>query len=248
MSDKIIKLNKYVKEIVTDYEALSERCNEFDITKKSGDAQQITLALKNTLRAHPDMVGLSANQIGYDKRIMCLNFNGDIRTFINPIVTKVDGFELSRETCHSIPDKTYIRTRYNKVDITYQTPLGKVESIELLGLAARIMQHHIDHLDGLLLSDIGLEIDADFDTATDDERKEVIDMYLDSLDLKRKEIDAAIKDDKDAQQISDAIRFMESVRNGETVIESVPLTDKEIEALKAEQSAENSDVKEDVNE
>ena len=248
MSDKIIKLNKYVKEIVTDYEALSERCNEFDITKKSGDAQQITLALKNTLRAHPDMVGLSANQIGYDKRIICLNFNGDIRTFINPIVTKVDGFELSRETCHSIPDKTYIRTRYNKVDITYQTPLGKVESIELLGLAARIMQHHIDHLDGLLLSDIGLEIDADFDTATDDERKEVIDMYLDSLDLKRKEIDAAIKDDKDAQQISDAIRFMESVRNGETVIESVPLTDKEIEALKAEQSAENSDVKEDVNE
>ena len=248
MSDKIIKLNKYVKEIVTDYEALSERCNEFDITKKSGDAQQITLALKNTLRAHPDMVGLSANQIGYDKRIICLNFNGDIRTFINPIVTKVDGFELSRETCHSIPDKTYIRTRYNKVDITYQTPLGKVESIELLGLAARIMQHHIDHLDGLLLSDIGLEIDADFDTATDDERKEVIDMYLDSLDLKRKEIDAAIKDDKDAQQISDALRFMESVRNGETVIESVPLTDKEIEALKAEQSAENSDVKEDVNE
>ena len=81
MSDKIIKLNKYVKEIVTDYEALSERCNEFDITKKSGDAQQITLALKNTLRAHPDMVGLSANQIGYDKRIICLNFNGDIRTY-----------------------------------------------------------------------------------------------------------------------------------------------------------------------
>ena len=245
MSDKIIKLNQYVKDIVTDYEALSERCNEFDITKKNGEAQKITLALKNTLRAHTDMVGLSANQIGYDKRIICLNFNGDIRTFINPIITKVDGFELSRETCHSIPDKTYIRTRYNKVDITYQTPLGKVESIELLGLAARIMQHHIDHLDGLLLSDIGLEIDADFDAATDDERKEVIDMYLDSLDLKRREIDAAIKDDKDAQQISDAIRFMESVRKGETVVESVPMTEEEIEALKAEQSDENSETKDD---
>ena len=245
MSDKIIKLDKYVKEIVTDYEALSERCDEFDITKKGGEAQAITLCLKNTLRAHSDMVGLSANQIGYDKRIICLNFNGDIRTFINPIITKVDGFELSRETCHSIPGKTYIRTRYNKIDITYQTPLGKVESIELLGLAARIMQHHIDHLDGLLLSDIGLEIDADFDAATDDERKEVIDMYLDSLDLKRKEIDAAIKDDKDAQQISDAIRFMESVRKGETVVESVPLTDEEIEALKAEQSDENSEIKDE---
>jgi len=245
MADKIIKLDKYVKEIVTDYEALSERCNEFDITKKNGEAQQITLALKNTLRAHPNMVGLSANQIGYDKRIICLNFSGDIRTFINPIITKVDGFELSRETCHSIPDKTYIRTRYSKVDITYQTPLGKVESIELLGLAARIMQHHIDHLDGLLLSDIGLEIDDAFDVATDEERKEVLDMYLDSLDLKRKEIDAAIKDDKDAQQLSDAIRFMESVRKGETVIESIPMTEEEIEALQSAQSDANSDEKDD---
>ena len=248
MSDKIIKLDKYVKEIVTDYEALSERCNEFDITKKNGDAQQITLALKNTLRAHPDMVGLSANQIGYGKRIICLNFSGDIRTFINPIITKVDGFELSRETCHSIPGKTFIRTRYNKVDITYQTPLGKVESIELLGLAARIMQHHIDHLDGLLLSDIGLEIDEAFDNATDDERKEVIDMYLDSLDLKRKQIDEDIKDDKDAKELSDAIRFMESVRNGETVIESIPMTEEEIEALKAEESIENPELKEECNE
>ena len=205
-------------------------------------------ALKATMRANK-LQYLTAPQIGYNYQIMCMRFGKeDIRTFINPIITKVDGFELSRESCHSIPDKTYIRTRYNKVDVTYQTPLGRVESIELLGLAARIMQHHIDHLDGLLLSDIGLEIDADFDAATDDERKEVIDMYLDSLDLKRKQIDEDIKDDKDAQQLSDAIRFMESVRNGETVIESIPLTDDEIKALEAEQSDDTSDVKEDVNE
>lgn len=248
MSAKIIKfVDKYVKDIVTDYDALSVRCDEFDMTKKGKELQDITLHLKNTIRANLDMVALSANQIGFDKRIICLNFNGDIRTFVNPIITRVAGFELSRETCHSIPDKTFIRTRYNKIEVTYQTPLGKVESVELLGLAARIFQHHVDHLDGLLLSDIGLEIDADFDNATDEERKEVIDMYLDSLDLTRKQLEEDIKTDKDAQQLADAARFIESVRKGETVIESVPLTEDEIAEIEAmKEEAENSVVESDT--
>lgn len=244
MSAKTIKfVDKYVKEIVTDYEALSIRCDEYDMTKKGKELRDITLHLKNTIRATPDMAALSANQLGFDKRVICLNFDGDIRTFVNPIITRVAGFELSRETCHSIPDKTFIRTRYNKIEVTYQTPLGQVESVELLGLAARVFQHHVDHLDGLLLSDIGLEIDDDFDAATDEERKEVIDMYLDSLDLTRKQLEEEIKNDKDAQQLTDAARFIESVRKGETVIESVPLTESEIAEIEAmKEDTENSDV------
>lgn len=231
MSKMTVVNKKYVKDIVTDYDALSVRCDEFDLTKKNKDAQEIVLTLKNTIRAHKDMVALSANQVGYDKRIICLNFNGDIRTFINPIVTKATGLELSREYCHSLPDKSYIRLRYSSIDVTYQTPVGKVESVELVGLAARIMQHHIDHLDGLLLSDIGLEVDDEFDNATEEERQELIDYYLDSLDLSRKQIEADIANDSEAKQLSDAIRFMESVRKGETIIESVPLTEEEIEEL-----------------
>lgn len=226
---------KYVKEVVTDYDALSVRCDEFDLTKKNKDVQEIVLTLKNTIRAHENMAALSANQVGFDKRIICLNFNGNIRTFINPIITNVSGFELSREYCHSIPDKSYIRTRHNKISVTYQTPLGKIESIDLVGLAARIMQHHIDHLDGLLLSDIGLEVDDQFDAATDKEREEVINMYLDSLDLTRKNIEVEIENDPEAKQLSDAIRFMESVQRGETVIESIPLTDEEVEELRKQE-------------
>lgn len=232
---------KYVKPIVTDYDALSIRCDEFDLTKKNKSAQEIILTLKNTLRANKELVALSANQVGFDKRIICMSFNGDIRTFINPIVTGVKGFELSREYCSSIPDKSFIRTRHSNISITYQTPLGKVQSVELVGLAARIMQHHIDHLDGILLSDIGLEIDADFDAATDEERQEVIDMYLDSLDVKKVEIDEAIESDKDAKQLSDAIKFMESVQKGETVLESIELSDEELEELRRK-SEEAEDV------
>lgn len=235
MRNKIIKFNAnkdYVCEIVTDYDKLSERASEFDLVKENTELQKIVLKLKNTIREY-NLLGLSANQIGFDKRIICLNFNGDIKTFVNPIITNVAGFELSRETCSSIPEKTFIRTRNSKISITYQTPLGKIESVDLVGVAARVMQHHIDHLDGLLLSDVSLEIDADFDAATDEERQQVIDMYLDSLDISRKQIEEDIKNDEEALQISEAIRFIDSVQKGETVVESMPLTDTEFDELKA---------------
>lgn len=227
---KIAVNSKYVKEIETDYEKLSLRSIEFNPKKVSKEAQGIIVEMKNTMRAN-DLLGLSAPQIGYYARIICLNFNGEIRTFINPIITKFEGFELSRETCHSIKNKTFIRPRNNKIDIMYQTPLGKTESATLVGFAARLFQHHIDHLEGILLSDIGLEIDEAFDNATQEEREQIIDIYLDSLDIKKKEISTEIENDKDAKEFSDAIKFLQSVENGETIIEAEEITKEEYERL-----------------
>ena len=225
----IKKLN--TSDIITDYDKLSERCDEFDLTKKNNEAQEIIVKLKQIIRSDETIAGLSAIQIGYNKRIICINFNGDIRTFINPIIEKAEGLELSRESCHSIPGKEYIRIRQNKITVTYQTPLAKIETVELAGMAARVMQHHIDHLDGLLISDVGLEIDEDWDNATDEERQEVIDYYIDSLDLRAKEISKEIAEDKDATQLSNAIKFMNSVREGKTKIEQLPLTDEELKVI-----------------
>lgn len=238
MHSKVVADPSRVKEIVTDYDILSERCDEFDLAKKNKDVQNIVLCLKNTIRANDGMLGLSANQIGFDRRIVVLNFNNDLRTFVNPIITRVDGFELSRETCHSIPGKTFIRMRNSRIWVTYQTPLGKIESVELNGVAAKVMQHHIDHLDGLLLSDVSLEIDEEFDNATDEERAEVIKMYLDSLDITAQQLSSEVESDEDGKKLSEAIRFMESVRKGETIVESVPYTDEEFEELKAKVKAE----------
>lgn len=228
----------HVKEIVTDYDILSERCDEIDLTKKNKNIQNTVLQLKNTIKANPGMLGLSANQIGSYDRVLVLNFNGNLRSFVNPIITRVDGFELSRETCHSIPGKTFIRMRNSRVWVTYQTPLGKIESVELNGVAAKMMQHHIDHLDGLILSDVSLEIDEAFDNAAEEERAEVIKMYLESLDLCADELTNEVNEDEDGKKLADAIRFIESVKKGETVVESVPYTDEEFEELKAKYKAE----------
>ena len=206
-----------MKDIILDYDALSERSDEIDVKKKGGTVRDIILALKEIISSK-NIVALSAPQIGYYYRIFCINFNGDIKTFINPIITSVGPFELSRETCESLPDKTYIRPRYGKIKIVYMNPLGKVVQTELIGRAAHVFQEQIDHLDGILLSDVGLEIDKDFDDASEDEKNKIIDMYLESLDLKQKDLSTDAKKDKDTEQLSDALDFMESVQKGETVV------------------------------
>lgn len=204
-----------MKEIVTDLEKLSERCEEIDIRKDNELMREIILELKDTLRAHKNGVGLAAPQIGYDKRIFVINFNGDLRTFINPIISEANNLTLNREGCLSLPGKEYIRPRHSKITVVYQTPLGKIESRQMFGLAACVFQHELDHLDGLLLSDIGLEVTEEFDKATEEERDELLQAYLDSLDIKKKEIDKEIEEDADLKQTSDAIKFIEKVQKGE---------------------------------
>lgn len=70
----------------------------------------------------------------------------------------------------------------------FQNPMDKPISRRLVGLAAIVYQHEIDHLNGLLLSDFGIEIDEDFYNASEEERQELIEPDLDTLDLKQKEL------------------------------------------------------------
>lgn len=207
-----------IKEIVTDESLLAERCDEIDIRKDNELMREIILNLKETLREHKTGVGLAAPQIGYNKRIFVINFNGDLRTFINPVISEANNLTLNREGCLSLPGKEYIRPRHSKITVMYQTPLGKIESRQMFGLAAFVFQHELDHLDGLLISDIGLEVDKAFDEATEEERDKVIQAYLDSLDIKQKQLSKEIEEDPELKQQADAIKFMESVQKGETVL------------------------------
>ena len=209
-------------EIITDLEALGIRSDEIDTTKENELVRDIVLKLKNTIR-EKGIVSLSAPQIGENKRIFCLAFDGgkNIKTFINPLITKCDGLELNKETCSSIPGKTYIRPRFSSIDIVYTTPMGKVETSRLFGASAKVFQHQIDHIDGILLSDIGLEIGDDFLNATQEEQEEVIKMYMESLDLREKDLKKEIEEDKELKTQYDAITYMSKVATGEIKIERV---------------------------
>lgn len=207
-----------MKEIITELDKLGDRADEIDVKKDNNEMREIILELKETLREHKNGVGLAAPQIGYNRRIFVINFNGDIRTFINPVITEAKGLTLNREGCLSLPGKEYLRPRNTEISVFYQTPLGKIESRKLIGLAACVFQHELDHLDGITLADIGLEIDEQFDKATEEEKDQVINAYLDSLDIKRKAAEEVVEENKDLKQQMDAINFIKAVNNKEVEI------------------------------
>lgn len=211
-----------VKEIITDIEKLGEWSTEINTRKDGKLMQEIVLALKATMREN-DLTSLSAPQIGYNYRILCLRFGkNDYRTFINPMIENNTGLQMSRETCSSIPGKTYIMPRFAKIKVYYETPLSKVESANLAGRASYAFQHAIDHLNGMTIDTYGLEIDELFDNATDDERAEVLKMYAESLDIRQKQLDKEINEDKELKDIDDAVKFINSVKSGETKLD-VPI-------------------------
>lgn len=204
--------------IVTDYDELSQRSDEIDTKKENALLREIVLALKNKI-AEDNLPGLAAPQLGYKKRVLVVNFKGKLVSYVNPVITGTKGLTVSNEQCPSFPGKKFIRPRNNEVAVMFQDPMGKTKSQKLVGLAAYVFQELVDHLDGLLLPDVGFEVDDDFYAAPEDERWEVIEAYLKSLDINLNHVERQIDNDKDAKQMDDAVKFMESVRSGETKIE-----------------------------
>ena len=206
-----------IKEIITNEEKLSVVSDEVDIRKQGNIVREIVLNLKDTIRKH-NLTGLSAIQIGEDKRVFVINFNGTLKSFVNPMISSVKGIEVRKETCSSIPEKKFIITRYNRIQIIYQTPLGEVKSTELVGMSAMVFQHLVDHLDGILVSDHGLEIDNDFENASDEEKSEVIKLYLDSLDIKQKQLEKEITEDEDLSAMKYSLDLREKIAKGEITL------------------------------
>ena len=204
------------KPIITDLCELDSfgRSEEVQLNEDNKLIREITANIKRTMRKN-NLVSLSAPAIGYNKRIFCIDFSDqEIKTFINPLVTRAEGIELTREVCSSIPGKEFIRPRNSLIEVMYQTPLGKIKSRIFKGLAAHVIQHEIDHLDGITLADIGLEIEDDFNNATDEERFEIINMYLDSLDLTKSELEKDFTQDENLKKEYEADKFVELLAQG----------------------------------
>lgn len=213
-------------DIVTDVEKLSARADEIDVRKHGQGYKSTIYNLKSTIR-YNNLLSLSAPQIGEMYRAFVIKFGTELRSFCNPIITNCESITLSRETCSSIPGKEFLVPRYNIIDVAYQTPYGAPKTSRLVGIAAFKFQHCLDHLEGILISDIGLEIDEDFDNASEEERIEVINMFLDAQDMKLSQLNKEIEQDSDLKELNDAIKFMEGVQSGTVKVEHFDVNNKE---------------------
>lgn len=106
-----------------------------------------------------DGAGLAAPQIGENLRIIVVRHDDETRIMINPQITKKSWKkEIEEEGCLSvIDDKGQIIygpvSRHQKISCLYLDASGKKQRLEAEKLLARIIQHEIDHLDGILFID-----------------------------------------------------------------------------------------------
>ena len=104
-------------------------------------------------------IGLAANQVDLPYRLFVMNIKGDPdadgeeHVFINPVITSRKGNAEDREGCLSFPEIYAPVRRPAKIVVNGYTLDGQELSYEMDGLYARVVQHELDHLDGVLLID-----------------------------------------------------------------------------------------------
>jgi peptide deformylase len=106
-----------------------------------------------TMREH-EGVGLAANQVGRLKRILVAATEEEEYVVVNPLIEEVaETTEKVVEGCLSIPGIQVEVERPTGVTVSGQDATGAPLRIEASGLLARIFQHEIDHLNGVLILD-----------------------------------------------------------------------------------------------
>jgi len=100
-------------------------------------------------------VGLAAPQVGVQRRVVVYRVSEEteLRTLINPEIVSSSGEVTEDEGCLSIPGLAYPVTRAQHVSVKALDLDGKPVAYEAEDLEARVIQHEIDHLDGVLFID-----------------------------------------------------------------------------------------------
>lgn len=96
-------------------------------------------------------VGMAANMIGVTKRIIAFNNEGKYEVMLNPEIVKSSGEYETREGCLSLLGDPRPAKRFEKIKVQYQTMDMKVRLKTYQGFTAQIIQHEIDHCNGILI-------------------------------------------------------------------------------------------------
>ena len=135
-----------VKQIVRDVFFLgqpSEPATKADI--------QVGKDLQDTLKAHREgCVGMAANMIGVNKRIIAVNMGFMNVAMFNPKIVKRNGKYETEEGCLSL-DGVRKCVRYQEIEVEYEDINFKRQRQKYSGWTAQIIQHECDHLEGIII-------------------------------------------------------------------------------------------------
>ena len=107
--------------------------------------------LLDTLIAHKDgCVGMAANMIGVNKRIIAFDNEGEYMVMLNPMIVKQSGVYEAEEGCLSLTGKRTAK-RWRSIKVQWQNERLQTRVRTFTGWTAQIIQHEIDHCDGVLI-------------------------------------------------------------------------------------------------
>ena len=116
------------------------------------DDLHIATDLLETLVAHRDScVGMAANMIGERKRIIAIDNDGEYMVTINPVILKKDSRYKTQESCLSLLGGPRDTVRYKSIKVQWQTTDFKIKIKTFKDFTAQIIQHEIDHCNGVLI-------------------------------------------------------------------------------------------------
>ena len=125
------------------------------LAQKSVDAteadRQVVNDLLDTLRANSGRcVGMAANMIGVKKNIIVVAAGPFQFAMINPVITKKTGVYQTEEGCLSL-EGVRTCTRYQEIEVDYSDQNFKKQHGKYSGSTAQIIQHEIDHCNGIVI-------------------------------------------------------------------------------------------------
>lgn len=146
---------KRIKMIVKNEAQLREQAEPFDFDDPIVDPIELSNELKDAMFNHSGL-GVSANQLGYNTRVIALRGETKATSIVcfNPVIVKYsDTMNTMEEGCLSLPDVFARVVRPSDVSVQFQNELQEDKNEEANELTARVYQHEIDHLDGILFID-----------------------------------------------------------------------------------------------
>ena len=135
-----------IKKITRDPMFLAQK----SVNATEADKQVIT-DLLDTLRANLDhCVGMAANMIGVSKNIIVVAAGPFQFAMINPVIAKKTGAFQTEEGCLSL-DGVRPCTRYKEIEVDYLDTNFKKQHGKYIGWTAQIIQHEVDHCNGIVI-------------------------------------------------------------------------------------------------
>jgi len=138
-----------------------------EVDPRDADLPELVARLAKAMYDAPGL-GLAATQVGVMKRVIVYDVDEELVALCNPRITAVsEETEVEEEGCLSVPGIAIPIERASNVTCEAYELSGKPVKIDASGLHARLLQHEVDHLDGIII----------LDRATPEERKAALQRY-----------------------------------------------------------------------